>query len=822
MADLDRQGIMEMFIFEMTQLVDQLEQHVVQSESEYSAESINEIFRIMHTIKGSAAMMMYNGIAEAAHTVEDLFFYIREQNPTNVDYSALTDHVLEAMDYIKAELSKISDGEESDGDPSAIAASIKDFLTSLKGDTLPASPDSPDSIDSPGSTDCPNRFSAVIWFQEGCEMENIRSYALIHNLGDKIFDYTTVPEDVIDESSIPHIRTNGFFLEFSTNLTYDEIYFELEKTIYLSKFSLKKLNTEAYDSEQEKSFKAVIRFTQKSENDKAYALVRHLEQKCAGITYKPVDIVSGSASKAIRKNGLEIEFTTRLTEKSIDEILKNFTGVREYELELTEQASEIAVQPNDEAIIGKAQGDNKAAVALSKNVNSDEIMGQYSSKNTGNTGSAVNAGSVENVENTGSDVNTGRTGSTENTGNTGSGSAQNTNSNEIPVKKAPVQHVISVNVSKLDQLLNLMGELVIAEAMVTQNPELEGLELESFHKETRQLRKIITDIQDTVMSMRMVPLSQTFFKMHRLVRDMCKSLDKDATLEILGEETEVDKNIIEHISDPLMHIIRNSVDHGIEPPEVRKKAGKPEKGTIWLEAKNAGGDVLIIISDDGQGLNKEAIMNKARTNGLLRKPENEYTDKEIYQFIFLPGFSTNEQVTSYSGRGVGMDVVSTNLEEVGGSVLVESCPGQGSVFTLKIPLTLAIIEGMTIKMGGAKYTIPIISIKESFKAKADQVFIDPNGNEMIQVRGEVYNVVRLYEFFGLDSSVQNIEDGIMIMLENGDQTVCLFADELIGEQQVVVKSMPKYIKKVHGISGCTLLGNGDISLIIDVAGFFDK
>jgi two-component system chemotaxis sensor kinase CheA len=169
-----------------------------------------------------------------------------------------------------------------------------------------------------------------------------------------------------------------------------------------------------------------------------------------------------------------------------------------------------------------------------------------------------------------------------------------------------------------------------------------------------------------------------------------------------------------------------------------------------------------------------------------------------------------------------MDVVSTNLEEVGGSVLVETTPDEGSVFTLKIPLTLAIIEGMTIKMAGAKYTIPIISIKESFKAKVDQLFIDPNGNEMIQVRGEVYNVVRLYQFFGVDSPVQNAEEGIMIMLENGDQTVCLFADELVGEQQVVVKSMPKYIKKVQGVSGCTLLGNGEISLILDVAGFFDK
>ena len=680
MAEFDRQGMMEMFIFEMTQLVDQLEQHIVQSESEYSTEAVNEIFRIMHTIKGSASMMMFDGIAEAAHTMEDLFYYIREQDPSSVDFSALTDRVLEAMDFIKGELAKISNGEEADGDCSAIAKKIRDFLSSLKGEpdvspnasaveTVTEAP----SGNAPGTALNTNRFSVLIKFEEGCEMENIRSYTLVHNLKDRIFDYSHVPEDIIDEDSIPIIRANGFFLAFSTHLTYDEIFQELEKTVYLSDFSLKEIQTEE-------------------------------------------------------------------------------TGMT---------APVAAVEKNEETVVEKAPEQN-----------------------------VVHDVSVP--------------------------------VNEVPAKKASVQHVISVNVSKLDQLLNLMGELVIAEAMVTQNPELDGLELESFHKETRQLRKIITDVQDTVMSMRMVPLSQTFFKMHRLVRDMCKSLDKDAALEIVGDETEVDKNIIEHISDPLMHIIRNSIDHGIEPPEERKKVGKPEKGTVCLEAKNAGGDVLIIIKDDGQGLDKDAIMSKARRNGLLRKPENEYSDKEIHQFIFLPGFSTNEEVTSYSGRGVGMDVVSTNLEEVGGSVLVESNPGEGSVFTLKIPLTLAIIEGMTIKMGGAKYTIPIISIKESFKAKASQVFADPSGNEMIQVRGEVYNVVRLYEFFGLESFTQDVEDGIMIMLENGDQTVCLFADELIGEQQVVVKSMPKYIKKVHGISGCTLLGNGDISLIIDVTGFFDR
>ncbi|MCL1924709.1 MAG: chemotaxis protein CheA, partial [Defluviitaleaceae bacterium] len=396
------------------------------------------------------------------------------------------------------------------------------------------------------------------------------------------------------------------------------------------------------------------------------------------------------------------------------------------------------------------------------------------------------------------------------------------NSGSDTRKKSMANHSISVNVQKLDQLLNLVGELVIAEAMVTQNPELDGLELDSFTKESRQLRKIITEIQDSVMSMRMVPLSPTFFKMQRIVRDMCRQLKKDVQLEVVGEDTEVDKNIIEHISDPLMHIIRNSIDHGIELPDVRAEKGKDERGTVVLEAKNSGGDVLIIIKDDGAGFNRSKILSKAARLGLLSKPEEEYTDKEIYQFVFYPGFSTNEQVTSYSGRGVGMDVVNTNLEHVGGTVVADSVEGEGSSITLKIPLTLAIIDGMIIRIGDAKYTIPIMDITRSLKVKKSDIVIDPSQNEMIKIRGEVFNLIRLKDYFGLDYGLDKIEEGIVLMLENADQTICVFADELIGEQQIVVKNIPKYIKKVNGLSGCTLLGNGDISLIINVPTFFDR
>lgn len=385
------------------------------------------------------------------------------------------------------------------------------------------------------------------------------------------------------------------------------------------------------------------------------------------------------------------------------------------------------------------------------------------------------------------------------------------------------QSIISVSVHKLDKLMDLVGELVIAQAMVIQNSDLKGLELNSFHKAARQLNKITDEMQDMVMSIRMVPLSATFHKMHRIVRDMSKKLEKEVNLEIVGEETEVDKNIIEHISDPLMHLVRNSIDHGIELPSDREEEGKSRSGTLTLEAKNVGGDVLILVKDDGKGLDRDKILEKARNNDLIHKPESEMTDREIFNLIFLPGFSTNSDVTEYSGRGVGMDVVTKNIEKIGGSVSLDSTWNQGTCITLKIPLTLAIIDGMNIKVGNSHFTIPTISVKEFFRPKRKDILTDPENNEFIMVRGACYPILRLNTFYKVKKSKSNLEEGIIIMVEQDGRNICLFADELLGQQQVVVKALPDYIKnfnKLKSLTGCTLLGDGNISLILDVSGLF--
>jgi len=303
---------------------------------------------------------------------------------------------------------------------------------------------------------------------------------------------------------------------------------------------------------------------------------------------------------------------------------------------------------------------------------------------------------------------------------------------------------------------------------------------------------------------------------------MCKKLNKEVQLQLMGEETEVDKNIIEHISDPLMHLIRNAIDHGIEQKGQRLKSGKPGKSSIILEAKNSGGDVWITVKDDGNGLDKQRIMEKAKQKMLLTKPENEYSDSEIFSFILLPGFSTNEKVSEYSGRGVGMDVVRENIEKIRGSINIDSIDKVGTRISIKIPLTLAIIAGMMVKVGREKYIIPITSIRQSFKPKADQIIVDHEGNELIMIRGQCFCIVRIHNKFHLDTQVTNIEDGILVVIDDGTNLVCLFADELVGEQQVVVKPVPYYIRKVKGLGGCTIQVDGSISLIIDVNGLLAR
>ena len=387
-------------------------------------------------------------------------------------------------------------------------------------------------------------------------------------------------------------------------------------------------------------------------------------------------------------------------------------------------------------------------------------------------------------------------------------------------EKGTQHQTIRVDIGKLDILLDLIGELVISEAMVSQNPDIRGLgiSLDRFDKSVLQLNKITRDIQDIATSVRMIPLSGTFRKMIRLVRDLGQKSMKKVDLELIGEETEVDKTVIEQINDPLVHIIRNSLDHGLESPDERVKQGKPEIGRVTLEAKYVGGEVWILITDDGRGLNREKIVAKGIEKGLIVGDGSDMRDEDIWQLIFHPGFSTADKITDISGRGVGMDVVKRNIEKIRGKVEVKTKPGKGSTVILRIPLTLAIIDGMIVRVGKTFYVIPIVAIKESFRVGISQVCKTMDGQEIVNVRNKLIPVVRIHELLDDGEESHELKDGIIIIVETDGESICLFVDEVVGQQQIVIKGLPNYVGGLMCVSGCTILGDGTISLILDVKG----
>ena len=659
--------MLDVFIFETSQLLESLEETLLQSEKmkDLTHEHIDEIFRIMHTIKGSASMMSLDNLAKLAHALEDMFDKIRE-GKTRTDAASLEgviELVLAASDKFKAEIEKLSNGIDSDGDFSDLSDDIHHYLDSImgssgSGDDVAAGGLSSDNAD---FTDYGTPLYKVkVVFETGCQMESLRAFGIVNTLTNHCQRLVHIPAELEGDASNVEIIKNGFVV-----------------------------------------------FLQSGENPD-------------------------------------------MLKKLINDVM------------FLESSSLVSISPDSEELPPsmrqkpRERGDEKVTTIDNKPMP------------------------------------------------------------EITVK----QNFISVNVNKLDKLMNLMGEIVTTESMVTKNPEVANLHIDSFERSSQELRKLINELQDIVMSIRMLPVSNTFQKMHRIVRDVSKSLGKEVELTLIGEDTEVDKNIIDTLSDPLMHLIRNAVDHGIEAPDVRVKNGKPSLGKVTLEARNTGGDVLILVSDDGEGLNRSALLAKAAEKGLLTKPEHEMSDKETYQLIFHPGFSTNVEVTEFSGRGVGMDVVKRNIDKVGGSIILDSTAGEGTSLQIRIPLTLAIIDGMKLRVGKLVFIVPTLSIQESFKPNEGDVFLDPDGAEMIMVRGECYSVLRLYKIFDIEPDFENLYDGILIMITTDTSTFCLFVDELIGEQQAVIKPLPEYIQKhntgMHGIGGCAVLGDGSISLIIDI------
>ena len=383
--------------------------------------------------------------------------------------------------------------------------------------------------------------------------------------------------------------------------------------------------------------------------------------------------------------------------------------------------------------------------------------------------------------------------------------------------KVQAPSTVRVDTRKLDSLMNLIGELVIAQSRIMQLTQ--SLDIDNGLKEAvSSMDRTSRQIQEEVMNIRMMPVGPIFNQFHRYVRDLNLELNKEVKLVLKGETTEIDKNMLEQLSDPLKHIIRNSMDHGIErTKEERIARGKPEFGTITMSAAHQEGHVVIEVSDDGNGLNKERIYNKAIEKGLLSK-DGKYSDAEIYRTIFSPGLSTAEKITDISGRGVGMDVVRANVEKMKGKIEIKSEEGKGSTFIIKLPLTLAIIEGITFALGEQIYIMPLISIIEQMKVKNEQIKPFEGRGEMIKIRDEYLPLIRLHKVFEIDTHIEDIDNGIVVVVEAGYRRCAIFVDELLDQQQVVIKSLDSAFTKHSGISGGTILGDGRIALIIDIQG----
>ena len=691
------EAMLDMYFYETNSLLEQLDEILLRTEqaNSFDSDDIKEIFRIMHTIKGSSAMMGFENLSVLAHKAEDMFFVIRENPDVITDVSFVYDLVFQVSDSYKAQIENIQNnvgGEYESIDFSELIDKLlkaRDILVGeANGESAPAAPaaGAPAAAEAAPAPAADNKTTVRVFFEDGCQMENLRAFLLINTI----------------------------------------------------------------------------------------------KEACSFLEYTPADVETNSeTSKEIIDKGFLITFTPH---DSVDEVLKSIESalnVQSYEI-----VSQPAAEPAEEAAKTELPPEPAAAPAASAPAAAAPAAPAVKEQTAVEKAQAA----VDKAQ-------------------ASAGGAQK-------------QSLISVNLAKLDALHDIVGEIITTESMVISNPDLEGLELESFNKAARQLRKLTSELQDTVMSIRMVPLAGVFQKMNRIVRDMRKKLGKEVDFVIEGEETEVDKSIVDSLQDPLMHLVRNCMDHGIEEhASDRVAAGKPEKGTLKLVAQNASGEVVITVSDDGAGIDPEKIMNKARKQGILTKPESDYTEKEIQNLILLPGFSTNEQVTEFSGRGVGMDVVKANVEKCGGTIIVDSKKGVGTNFIIKIPLTLAIIDGMEITVGDLVFTVPIATIRESFKAEASQILRDTQNNEMIMIRGVCYPILRMHEKFGIDTEITNLEDGILLLVETDNKSVCIFADKLIGEQQVVVKPFPAYLTKYNikgeGLSGCTIMGDGSISLIID-------
>lgn len=693
--DNNMESMLEVYLFETNGLLTHLDEILLRCEqaSSFDSDSIDEIFRIMHTIKGSSAMMQFNSIATITHKMEDLFYYVRENGIAQEFNEPLADLMFKSSDFLKSEVEKVENNEPLITDIGSFEEEINRFLKKISGE----------AVEEP---------------QEQPKPEAAAQTPVA------VAEAPSAGSDAAPAAKLPAAMPQGG------------------------------------GSPEDYPYPVKVFFEEETEmvHLRAMLLIHAITENGVAVHHSPDHLdTNPQNADIISRDGLLISFRTSQEMESSLKMIENFVYTKNYTVltPQTQQKQQIQNVPEEKQVVTN----------------------------------------------------------------------ETSNNNHQAIK----QNLINVNLSKLDNLMDLVGEIVITESMVTASHAGQSGETgvdNNYTKASRQLRKLTDELQEIVMSIRMVPIAGVFQKMRRIVRDMNKNLGKDVDLVLVGEDTEVDKSIVDNINDPIMHVVRNAMDHGIEDTKTRVENGKSAKGTVTLSAQNTGGEILITIEDDGQGIDRNAVLAKAKRQGMLKKSEKEYSNRDVYNFLLMPGFSTNEVVTEYSGRGVGMDVVKKNVEKIGGDVTLSSEPGKGTKVLFKIPLTLAIVNGMKVSVGETMFIIPTNNIKQLVKITSDQVLHDTNGNEIISMRNQYFPLVRLHSVFGLEPQAKTLEDSIVVQVENHETVYCILADDLLGEQQVVVKSLPAYLNqfdiKECGISGGAVLGDGSISLILDIVNLYNN
>ncbi len=783
--DPGMESMLDTFVFESGELLENLDEILMRTESSsMSEEDIAEIFRVMHTIKGSAAMMGLKNMSELAHKLEDIFFIIREKPDLEFDTAALYELSYTASDNLKYEIENLGDDSVPLTDFSPFIEKLIEFTAYLKGiaegggEAAAAKTEAHEIF----AADEPDDVSTIaVKFEENCMMPSLRAMVILNSLDGEANVYGTIPPDLEADNADDDIHANGFFIKIKGDTSAALEIISQSLNVEEAKLVEKQAPAAQEEASEEENDLAagetefIIKFDENCmmPSIRAMVLINAVASMGQIISTEPSDLESDESEEVIKKNGFRIKMKTDQPAKAAD-LLREGLNVESVERRDAKAAPAKAQKPVKPVMpVKKAEPAKPAAPAPEPEKKQEPAAAPAQHKDQGQSS------------------------------------------------------IISVKLEKLDHLLDLVAEIVITESGVISSPDLKGLEstLDRFSKSARELKKLTDELQDVVMSIRMVPIKTVFTKMNRVVRDMNKTLGKKVELVFVGEDTEADKTVVDILGDPLMHIVRNAVDHGIELPADREAAGKTEPAKVVLSAGYDNGEVVISCEDNGAGMDASALLAKAKKKGILTKPESEYSESDCFQLIMAAGFSTNETVTEYSGRGVGMDVVRKNIEKVGGKMLIDSVLGKGSKFTIRIPLSLSIIDVLDVAANGAEFSVPITSVSEIFRAEQDQLIKDPDGTELVMLRNDCLRVIRLSDAFKLGNEKRALTDGIMLRCKEAGFDAVLFADELNADQQVVVKPLSpllsKFDLKRRGLSGCSILADGSITLIVDVGEIFN-